>query len=143
MGRKGPRQIVFVCTSIMNVGGSPQLVSEVIEKNSSEEAQAVFQKKHNERPQAVQGPFYRKRMGVLNSQTEVKFAGPTKKAIFNGWHVNAMLLLKPEKCVWIFFNNRVDGSKSPKPENTIVKEEEIQFLTPEQEMTMGSVIPPA
>lgn len=128
MGRKGPRQIVFVCSAL--VKGS--LVSEVVEKNLSEDAQKSFEVKYGARPSSVLGPFYRKRMGVLNSQTEVKFSGKSKKAIFNDWHVNAMLLTKPEKCVWIFFSTRVDGKKMPKPESLIVKEEEVTFLTEEQ-----------
>jgi hypothetical protein len=120
-----------------------KLVSEVVEKNVSDEAQKAFKAKYDQQPEAVLGPFYRKRMGVLNSQTEVRFAGPSKKAIFNDWYVNAMLLMKPEKCVWIFFNTRVDGRKMPKPENLIVKEEEVQFLSPEQEKAMSSSPPPA
>lgn len=130
MGRRGPRQVVFVCSAVSN----GKLISEMIEQETSDEAQKRFVTKYNFKPEMVLGPFYRKRTGVLlNTQTQVRFTGKSKLAIFNEWYVKAMILEVPEECVWVFFDTRVDGKKQPKPQSFIMKVEELQFLTPEEE----------
>lgn len=131
MGRRGPRQVVFVCSAIVN----GKLVSEMIEQETSEEAQARFSKKYNSKPESILGPFYRKRTGVLMNAgaAQVRFTGKSKLAVFNDWYVKAMILEVPEECVWVFFDTRVDGKKQPKPQSFIMKAEELKFLTPEEE----------
>ena len=128
MGRRGPRQIVFVCSSVVN----GKLVCETVDRTESEEAQTQFLTKFGVKPEIVLGPFYKKRMGVLNSQAEVQFSGKSKKAVFNDWYCTAMTLLKPENCVWLFFDTRVDGKKMPKPETLILGIDEVHFSTDEE-----------
>lgn len=128
MGKKGPRQIVFVCSAVVE----GKLATEVIELNTSEESCQIFEKKYSAKPQSVQGPFYRKRMGFLDSQTDVKFTGKTRKGIYMDWYCTLMVLDNPPDCVWVFFDNKVDDKKVPKPKSVIVKEEEVQYLTPEE-----------
>lgn len=137
MGRRGPRQVVFVCSAIIN----GKLFSEMIEQETSEEAQKRFVAKYEAKPESILGPFYRKRTGVLlNSQAQVRFTGKHVAAIFNEWYVKAMLLSQPEDCVWVFFDLRVDGKKQPKPQSFIMKAEELRYLTSDEEKEYRRVI---
>jgi len=137
MGRRGPRQVVFVCSAVLN----NKLVSEMIEQETSDEATKRFVAKHNSNPESVLGPFYRKRTGVLlNNQAQVRFTGKSRTAVFNEWYVKAMILELPEDCVWVFFDARVDGKKQPKPQSFIMKTEEITFLTQDEELKYKAMI---
>lgn len=136
MSRRGPRQVVFVCSAVLN----EKLVSEMVEQESAEDAQKAFSIKHGSKPEAILGPFFRKRMGVLNNQVSVRFTGKTKPVIYNDWYCKAMLLDQPADCVWLFFEARVDGKRQTKPQNFIIRSDEAQFLTPEQEVEYKRVV---
>lgn len=129
MARRGPRQIIFVCGAVVN----GKLVMEMVERSASEEAQNHFSQKHGSRPEAVLGPFYRKRMGILNNQASVSFTGKSQVAVYDDWYVTAMELKAPhENAAWVFFINRVDGKKMPKPQSLVVETKDISYLTPAQ-----------
>lgn len=138
MGRRGPRQVVFVCSAIIN----GKLVTEMIEQETSDEAQRRFTAKHHGNPETILGPFYRKRTGVLLSSSgpQIKLTGKTRPAIYNEWYVKALGIQDgtcgiPEECVWVFFDIRVDGKKQPKPQSFIMKAEELTFLNADELVT--------
>jgi len=128
MAQKGPKQIVFVCSAIQNA----KIVSEIIEKRTTDEACEVFMAKFQVRPEIVQGPFYRKRTGVLQSQTDIKFKGEHKNALYEGWVVTALFLEQPAECAWLFFEFNIENKKAPKPKSIIVREDSLKFLTTEE-----------
>lgn len=124
MGKKGPRQLVFVCSAIHN----GKLISDVIDREVSEESCKLFEERHGIKPHTVYGPFYRKRMGVLDSHANIKFAGVKKTGTYMDWNVTLLYLDDPAGCAWVFFETRVDGStdkKILKPKSTIVKIEDV------------------
>lgn len=125
MGKKGPRQIEFVCCALVD-GRS---VSKSIEVDSSEEAICLFQKEFNVEPENIHGPYYRKRAGVLDNSREIEFSGERIKAIYRDWVVIASILKHPKNSAYLLFDKRVDGKKAPKPSGTfIIKMEEIKEI---------------
>lgn len=116
MGKKGPRQTVYVCCSVID----GKLISKMIESDNSEDAMLVFFKDNNVKAQVVHGPFFIKRAGVMDNTREVVFSGSSKRAIYKEWHVNALLLKDPENSAYLLFDRRVDGKKIPKPTGTFV-----------------------
>ena len=116
MSRRGARQIVFVCSSIID----QKLVSHTIEATTTEEAVEIFLKEYQVKAQVVHGPFYRKKQGVLDNTRSIKFTGQSKTAIYNDWLVNALILKDPENCAYLLFDKRVDDKKVPKPVGTFI-----------------------
>ena len=131
MARKGPRQVVFVCSAVV----AGKLVSEMLELETSEEAQTRFQSRHGSKAESVLGPFYRKRTGILmGAQTQaIRFSGKTRLGTYNEWYVKVMMLQHPEDCVWVFFDQRVDGKKQPKPTSQVVRITDVHYLNEEEE----------
>ena len=117
MNKKGARQIVFVCSAISPNG---DLLSKIIPASTIEEASNLFFEQQNISAKEVLGPFYKKRVGVLENTRVIKFSNETKKAIYNDWLVNAMLLKFPENQAYLIFIKRVDDKKVPPPKGTII-----------------------
>lgn len=116
-----PRQIVFVCSAIIN----GNLISEMVERGAADDARDTFSVKHGVAPLTVLGPFYRKKMGVLKAHNEIDLSGKSIKCQYDGWNVTAMVLNYPADTAWVFFNSRVDGKKMPKPQSVILRIEEL------------------
>ena len=131
MARKGPRQVVFVCSAVV----AGKLVSEMLELETSEEAQKRFEGRYQQKAESVLGPFYRKRTGVLmGAQTQaIRFNGKTRMGTYNEWYVKAMMLQHPEDCAWVFFDQRVDGKKQPKPTSLVVRLNDVHYLNDDEE----------
>lgn len=123
--RRGPRQIVFVCSSAKD----SQVISKIVQAETSEDALKLFEDEFQIKAQIVQGPFYKKKVGVLNTTRNVQFANKSKKAIYNDWIVNALLLKEPENSAFLLFEKRVDGKQMSKPKGTfIVKIDDLRIL---------------
>ncbi len=115
MARKGPRQTVFVCATIVE----GELVTEIISATSPSEATQKFTDKVSFEPQTVLGPFFKKRAQIIENTRVLQFTNQTKKAVYNDWMVNAFLLKEPVDQAYLVFINRVDGKKLPIPKGTI------------------------
>jgi hypothetical protein len=116
---------VFVCSAIIN----SKIISSIIEASSSEEASAIFSAKNTTNPLDISGPLYQNVCDKKDDYSSIKFSGETKKAIYNDWIVNAMMLNEPANCAYIIFLNRVDCKKMQAPKNiTIVKHLDLKFL---------------
>lgn len=125
MLRKGPRQTVFVCASI--VEGT--LVTEIIPAPSPSEASQKFSDKYSQSPTNVLGPFYKKRAQIIENTRTLQFTNQNKKAIYNDWVVTAFLLKEPANQAYLVFIKRVDDKKLPTPKGTItVPVSDLRFI---------------
>ena len=122
MGRKGPRQIVFVCSAIHN----EKLISKLINSETGEEACKSFESEFFIKPETVYGPFFKKKTGVLDNEISIKFSNEEKKAMYDGWYVTAIILSSPEGFAYLFYDKRKDNKKMQKPTSNIVKIEELK-----------------
>ena len=117
MGKRGAREVVFVCCGLTDTN---ELVTDIIPGTDQVEATQMFFDLHCIKAQEVLGPFYRKKTQVLENTRSLKFANVTKKAIYNGWKVDAFLLKEPEEHAYLIFKKRVDGKKMSTPKGTMV-----------------------
>lgn len=125
MLRKGPRQTVFVCASIIE----GTLVTEIIPAPSPSEASQKFNDKHTHLPTNVLGPFYKKRAQIIENTRALEFTNQNKKAIYNDWVVTAFLLKEPANQAYLVFIKRVDDKKLPIPKGTItVPVSDLRFI---------------
>lgn len=115
--RRGERQIVFVCSSIDNFGN---LNNKIIEAKNREDADILFTEQNGLKAKEILGPFYKKKIGVLDNPKSIRISNTTKKAIYNNWFVTAFLLLEPENYAYLIFNKRIDDKKVSSPKGTIV-----------------------
>lgn len=123
--RRKSRTVIFVCSAVKD----NQIISKMIESQTVEESYSIFEKDHGIKPQAVLGPFYKKKTGVLEKNFDIKFKfGQNKQGTYNGWEVTGMPLLNPPDSVYLLYNRRVDGQRAQKPQAMIVKLKEIQDL---------------
>jgi hypothetical protein len=126
MNRKGRRQTVFVCISATATG---EIISMIIPAISQDDASKLFSEKYSHAPKEVHGPFYKKRTQVLETTRVLKFSDQTKKAIYNGWVVNAFMLKEPENQAYLVFVKREDSKSVPFPKGTIVVPiSDLQFI---------------
>lgn len=117
------RVSTYVCSAI----NSNDLISEMIQASSDEEASLLFVSKYNIKPAIIHGPFRKKKIFIDNNQ-EIKFLKEKRKAIYKDWSVTAIKLELPVNSYYLLFNNKIDGKKSTFPKgNTIVKESELEF----------------
>ena len=116
MTRRRARPIFYVCAAVKQ----GKLISKILQAASQNEAVSAFEQETSIKPEEVAGPFYKKRTQILETTRNLKFSGETKKAIFNDWEVNAILLKEPENHAYLVFNRRVDGKKQPAPKGTVV-----------------------
>jgi hypothetical protein len=116
MSRRNARPIYFVCAA---VAGKGDLIVKMVLSSSQQEAMDIFRKDFSISPQEVLGPFYKKRMQILETTRTLKFSNQTKKALFNGWIVNAFMLKEPVDQAYLVFIKREDGKKIPFPKGTI------------------------
>jgi hypothetical protein len=114
--RRTARPIYFVCAA---VSGQATLIVKTIASASPIEAISIFEKEFSQAPQEVEGPFYKKRTQVLETTRTLKFSNQTKKALYNGWIVNAFLLKEPVDQAYLVFVKREDGKKIPFPKGII------------------------
>lgn len=118
MKRRGPRPVVFVCIAIDSKKGD--IVSKVIQATSQKEAASLFLEQTGLDVKVVHGPFRPKRAQVMENTRTLKFTNEQKRAVYEGWEVNAMILKEPENHAYLFFLKRTDGKKQQQPKGTIV-----------------------
>lgn len=118
MSRRHAREIVFVCSSVSSKG---ELISQIIPGKTPAEASTLFLEQNQLDAQTVLGPFYKKKTQILETTRSLQFASPTfKKAEYNGWLVNAFMLVKPVDQAYLIFIKRIDDKKIPTPKGTII-----------------------
>jgi hypothetical protein len=117
MSKRRTRPIFFVCSALSN---NKELLSEMLQALSLDEAVKVFKDKHQITPESVFGPLYKKRTQALENTTNIVYSNQNKKAEYNGWAVNAHILKKPENHAMLIFNKRLDDKNLPKPQGIIV-----------------------
>lgn len=118
MSRRHTREIVFVCSSISNKG---ELISHIIPGKTPAEASALFLEQNHLDAQKVLGPFYKKKTQILETTRSLQFASSKfKKAEYNGWLVNAFMLVEPADQAYLIFLKRIDDKKIPMPKGTII-----------------------
>lgn len=116
--RKGPRQTYFVCIG-MDLVDTGEFVSRVMAATSQQDASSMFKEQVGIDAKEILGPFFKKRAQVLENTRTLKFTNQTKKAIYNGWLVNAFILKEPKNQAYLVFIKRVDDKKLPMPKGTI------------------------
>jgi hypothetical protein len=118
MSRRQIREIFFVCSSISSAG---ELISQIIPGKTPAEASALFLDQNQVSAQKVLGPFYKKKTQILETTRSLQFASPKfKKAEYNGWLVNAFMLVEPVDQAYLIFLKRIDNKKIPIPKGTII-----------------------
>lgn len=117
MGKRGAREIVFVCCGLTETN---ELVTDIIPAADQAEATQMFSASHRIEPQEVLGPFYRKKTQVLENTRSLKFTNITKKAVYNGWRVDAFLLKEPDNHAYLIFKKRIDEKNMSAPKGTTV-----------------------
>lgn len=119
------REIIYVCSAIKeNV-----LISKMIDSSTIDESCFLFEKEQGIKPQIVLGPFYKRKTGILKKNFDIKFKlGEHKQCKYDGWNVTAMPLSNPPDSVYVFYNERTDGQKMPKPKAIVVNKKDIQGL---------------
>ncbi len=110
------RPIYFVCGAVNNQG---DLIIKTIPSSSPKEAMDIFEKEFSFSPQEVIGPFYKKRTQILENTRSLKFSNQSKRALYNGWIVNAFMLKEPADQAFLIFIKRDDDKKLPLPRGTI------------------------
>jgi hypothetical protein len=122
---RNPREIVFVCAAIKD----NNLIQEEIVATVLEEAYDIFEKNYNIKPQIVQGPYYRKKLGKLNKDFDIRFKfGENLHGIYDGWEITAMPLINPANSVFVLFDRRVNGELMKKPQSIVLRMDEIEGL---------------
>ena len=117
------KETVFVCSVIKN----GELISKTITASSLDEVKKIFETEYSIEPKNISGPFYYRKSNVIKKNTEIKFQpGNSKKAVYKGWRITAMPLETPPNSAFIFFDQRIDGQKMPKPDTTIINIEELE-----------------
>jgi hypothetical protein len=119
MNKRGPRPVVFVCVAI-KPNQTNEIVSEVIQAVSQDEAASLFFEQAGVKAKIIHGPFRPKRAQVMENTRTLKFANEQRSALYNGWEINAFFLKEPENHAFIVFIKRVDGKKQQAPLGTIV-----------------------
>lgn len=117
MSKKSTRQVVFVCSSISSDG---YLLSKIIAASSSDKAASLFLEQENVIAKEILGPFYKKRVRVESNTQKIRFSNESKRALFDNWLVNAMLLKEPDNHAYLIFIKRIDDKKMPAPKGSIV-----------------------
>ena len=112
--RRKERPIFFVC-----VGQTDRLITKTIQAATQEEAIELFKNEFSVKPIEALGPFYKKRIQIAKDTRNLKFTNQVKKAVFNGWIVNAFILSEPTDQAFLVFIKRQDGKKMPSPKGTI------------------------
>lgn len=124
MSSRGKRQIIYVCNAIIN----DKIVTEFVEKESSEDAFKAFESKHSVQPCGVHGPFYRKRTGILEQQIKISFScKKTQNGVYQGWNVKVMHLSNPPEMAWILYQSRTDNKPMQKPKPWVVRLADIEI----------------
>lgn len=116
MNKVGVRKTVFVCANIVN----NNLLTKVIQAETSEEASKIFNQEFMINPKEILGPFYKKRIKAVEQVRTLKFSNETKKALYNNWIVNAMLLKEPEDHAFLIFIKSNDDQKRSFPKGTVI-----------------------
>jgi hypothetical protein len=115
MSRRNARPIFFVCAGMVD----QKMVVITIQGINQQEAIDKFIQDYGMHPTEVLGPFYKKRLQITKTEQTIKLTNQIKKAIYNGWIVNAFLLLEPADHAFLVFIKRQDGKKMPSPSGTI------------------------
>ena len=116
MFRRSKRKILFVCAAVHN----SELIFESIEASSLEEASSAFKTKYGTDPSKILGPFIKKKVFQPQSTTNLKFDGDPKKAMFNGWLVNAFFLKEPANSAFLIFIKKIDKETKQNYKGTII-----------------------
>lgn len=122
--RSGSLNVWWVCCS--QVQGV--LVSETLEANSLDEASKAFEVKYNQKPRFIHGPFLKKRSKSAITNTSFKITNQIKKAEYDGWLVNCVILKEPNDSALLTFISRLDGKKGPSPGTMIVPINELRII---------------
>lgn len=117
MNKRGPRPVVFVCIA---ADSDKPYTSMVIQATSQAEAASFFLEQTGLKAQTIHGPFRPKRAQVIENTRTLKFTDQARKAVYNDWEVNALILKEPENHAYLIFLRRVDDKKTPAPKGTIV-----------------------
>lgn len=115
--------IYFVCSTIKN----NSLISEVIEANSSTEADTFFKDTFGVRPTKTLGPFFKKRVSLEDQKPNIKFSKIMKKAEFENWNVKAFILEAPKDSAFIVFVSNINSSNDEKPHSQVVSLKDLRF----------------
>jgi hypothetical protein len=99
---------------------SGDFTSMVVQATSQNEAATFFFEQAGLKAKTIHGPFRPKRAQVMENTRTLKFTDQNRKAAYNEWEVNAMILKEPENHAYLIFLKRVDGKKVPAPKGTIV-----------------------
>jgi len=115
-GRKGARQTVFVCAAISN---NNELVMRIIPAESPKDAADLFFQQISLLPKEILGPFFKKKVQVIENTRVLKFTAQQKRAVYNDWVVDAFFLQEPVNQAYLVFIKRIDNKKIPLPKGTI------------------------
>lgn len=118
MSHRKNRQVVYVCIGLSD---DTEIISKIIEAESVEVAAAAFEDEFKLKPREVLGPFFKKKMQILENTVELKFSTSSFiKAEYNDWLVNAFLLEEPQQHAYLVFISHLHNKKISFPKGTIV-----------------------
>lgn len=113
---KQKRDTFFVCSAILH----GEIIQRTIEAVDFSTARKSFEDNEKIFPTVITGPFFKKRGLDQECFQNLKFTGTSKKAIFEGWEVNAQLLLEPKNTAYLFFKRRIDGKNVSQPDGHVI-----------------------
>jgi len=121
---KKRKNTYFVCCGL----SQGEVVMRSIQASNFSEARRNFESETKISPEVISGPFFKKRGCDQECYEEMKFSGVSKKAIFDGWEVNAQILTEPENMAFLFYKKRVDGQNLPQPNGDVVHLQNLRFI---------------
>ncbi len=118
MDRRKYRQTVYVCIGLLD---NMELISKIVEADSPSDASTIFEDNFKLKAKEVLGPFFRKKVQVVENTATVKFANAScRKAEYNNWLVNAFILEEPQDHAYLVFVSHLDNKKMPCPKDVAV-----------------------
>jgi len=134
--RRKQRSVYYTCSAIKD----NNLISVPVEAGNKKIAIVSFQKLYNIEPQIILGPFYVKQHS--NDPKPVKPDPPPKKiqqrhnniklnllntnhGTYDGWNITYIPTKEDPSIALVFYNNRIDNVKIPKPYKTILEIKDI------------------
>lgn len=118
MNNKYFKQTIFVCIGLKD---NFNIISKIVEAESVIEASTKYEEEFNAKPKEVLGPFFKKKIQVLENSAVIKFSNNQfSKAVYNDWAVNAFMLENPPDHAYLVFINHMHNKKNIAPKGTVV-----------------------
>ena len=120
------KKVFFVCSAIDK---NKNLLSKAIEAESNKDAEILFEKDCGLSPQTVLGPFFKKKELPIKQTSSINFQNSSRKAIYDGWFVNAFDIDDKKDFMFVIYLNTVNNEKKQRKNGVcIVPTSELKFI---------------